>query len=94
MIIDCQFDNHCNILLIHCISVCCFSDIPLPSMTAKLSSSTAAVPIVKDPNVFSIDDLVVLRTLGRGASGVVYLTLHVPTLTLVAQKVSALCIFI
>jgi hypothetical protein len=35
---------------------------------------------------FGPDELVILRQLGRGASGIVYLALHLPTLTLVAQK--------
>jgi hypothetical protein len=35
---------------------------------------------------FGPDELVILRQLGRGASGIVYLALHLPTLALVAQK--------
>ncbi len=38
------------------------------------------------PGGFAIDELVPLRVLGRGASGVVHLALHLPTMTLVAQK--------
>ena len=59
-----------------------------PSQNKPLTTSTSHSSISSvQQSAFSISDLLLLRTLGRGASAVVYLTMHMPSLTLVAQKV-------
>lgn len=51
-----------------------------------LVTCLSSIPTSGSDSALQINDLVTLRVLGNGASGVVHLTMHMPSLTLVARK--------
>jgi hypothetical protein len=58
----------------------------LAAAAAAAHNSKHMASPAKKHHEFGPEDILVLRTLGRGASGVVSLTLHLPSLSLLAQK--------